>query len=230
MIICKHCQAQLDDSEKFCRYCGAPVGSGAPAAPVCAAPVSAPLMGSAGYSRLTDSEEVLAALKKNNRVSNIAVFVFVLLPFLGFLIYGAVSDKMDVGKAAVCGIILSAIFAFVSLIVAIRRKLDKPFEGTVIDKKKTFRSGSSQVRGGKSRTKYVIRFECEDGKRRKKEVSIPVFEYLEIGERVRYLPRFPQPYEKYDKRKDGDVLCMFCSRRNPLTETTCSFCHKPLIK
>ena len=54
--------------------------------------------------------------------------------------------------------------------------------------------------------------------------------YLEIGERVRYLPRFPQPYEKYDKRKDGDVLCMFCSRRNPLTETECSFCHKPLIK
>ena len=231
MIICKNCRAQLDDSDKVCRYCGAPLTPDVPpAAPAYAAPASAPLMGSAGYSRLVDSKEVVAALKKNNRVSNIAVAVFVVLPFLGFLIYGAVSDKMDVGKAAVYGIIISAIFAFVSLIVAIRHKLDKPFEGTVVDKKKTFRSGNSQVRGGKSRTKYTVRFECEDGKRRKKEVNIPVYEYLEIGERVRYLPQFPQPYEKYDKRPDGNVLCMFCSQRNPLTETTCAFCHKPLIK
>ena len=230
MIICKNCSAQLDDSDKVCRYCGTPIIPDTPAAVPYATPVSAPLTGSVGYSRLVDSEEVVAALKKNNRVSNIAVAVFVVLPFLGFLIYGAVSDKMDVGKAAVYGIIISAIFAFASLIVAIKHKLDKPFEGTVADKKKSFRSGSSQVRGGKSRTKYTVRFDCEDGKRRKKEVSIPVYEYLEIGERVRYLPRFPQPFEKYDKRKDGDVLCMFCSRRNPLTETTCSFCHKPLIK
>lgn len=230
MIICKNCGAQLDDSDKVCRYCGAPLTPGVPTATPYAVPVSAPPTGSVGYSRLADSEEVVAALKKNNRVSNIAVAVFVVLPFLGFLIYGAVSDKMDIGKAAVYGLIVSAVFAFASLIVAIRHKLDKPFEGIVADKKKSIRMGNSQVRGGKSRTKYTVRFDCEDGKRRKKEVSIPVFDYLEIGDRVRYLPKFPQPYEKYDKRKDGDVLCMFCSRRNPLTETTCSFCHKPLIK
>ena len=232
MITCKNCQAQLDDSEQFCRYCGAPVNPDAPAAqssapsPAAAAPATGP----AGYSLLVDSDEVRAALKKNKRVSNIAVAVFVLLPFLGFLIYGAVSNKMDFGKSAVYGLILSVIFAFVSLLVAVKQKLDKPFEGTVTDKKQSFRAGSSQVRGGKSRTKYTVRFECEDGKRRKKEVNIPVYEYLEVGDRVRYLPQFPQPFEKYDKRADGDVLCMFCSRRNPLSETNCSFCHKPLIK
>ena len=224
MAICKNCNAQLDDSEQVCRYCGTPV---APDAPAAETPSPAPAYGSAGYSLLVDSDEVRSALKKNNRVSNIAVFVFVLLPFIGFLIYGAVSDKMDIGQAAVYGLIVSAIFALVSLIVAIKHKLAKPFEGTVADKKKSIRMAKNN---GVPRTKYTIRFDCDDGKRRKKEVSIPVYEYLEIGEKVRYLPQFPQPYEKYDKRADGEVLCMFCSKKNPLTETVCSFCHKPLIK
>lgn len=229
MIICKSCGAQLEDSVKFCTECGAPVAAEVPAsAPVYEAPVF--YAGSAGYSTLVDSEEVLKTLKKTKRASNIFLAVFVLLPLIGFLIYGAVSDKMDFGKAAVYGLIVSAIFAFVSLIVAIKNKLTKSFEGVVTDKKKSFRMSSANNRSGRSRTKYTVRFECEDGKRRKKEVSVPVYEYLQVGDRVRFLPQFPQPYEKYDKRPDGEVLCMFCSKKNPLTETRCAFCHNVLIK
>ena len=218
MVVCNHCNARLEDTAINCPYCGAPAGAAAYAS------------GPAGYSRLVDSDEVVRALKKNNRIGSIAVAVFVMLPFIGFLIYGAVSDKLDVGKAAVYGLIFSAVFALVSLIVAVKRKLAKPFEGVVADKKRIRRAASANSRSGRSRTKYVVRFECDDGKRRKKEVNIPVYEYLEIGDRVRCLPKFPQPFEKYNKQADGFVLCMFCSKKNPLTETNCSFCHKPLIK
>ena len=221
MIYCNNCGTQLDGAVGFCPNCGAPVSAGLPAAPG---------PGSAGYSRLIDADEVRKALKKNKRIGNIAVFVFVLLPFIGFVIYGAVSDKMDIGKAAVYGLILTGIFAFVSVIVALKHKLTKPFEGVVADKKITHRAMTADSRSGRSRTKYTVRIECEDGKRRKKEVSIPVYEYLQIGDRVRYLPQFPQPFEKYDKRADGAVLCMFCSKKNPLSETHCKFCHNLLIK
>ena len=231
MIICKNCKAQLADNELICRYCGARISSEIPTArAVYPNPAqSIPYHGSAGYSDLIDSEEVTAALKKNKRVSNIAVLVFVLLPVLGFVIYGAVSDKMEIGNAAVYGLIVSAVSALAAIFVALRQKLSKPFEGAVADKK-IRRTRRSYDHTGVSRSRYLIRFDCADGKRRKKEVSTFVYDYLQIGDRVRYLPQFPQPFEKYDKRPDGDVMCMFCGRRNPLTETNCVFCHKPLIK
>ena len=231
MINCKNCGAQIEENVKFCPECGASVIPEAPLeAPVYETPAAAPDLGAAGYSRLVDSEEVQKALKKNKRIGNIAVFVFVLLPLIGFLIYGAVSDQMEFGKAAVYGLIVSAIFAFVALIVAIRRRLDQPFEGVVTDKKKTVSFSDTSNSGTKTRKKYVVRFECDNGKRRKKSVSIPVYEYLQVGDRVRYLPQFPQPFEKYDKRPDGNVMCMFCGRRSPLSETQCPYCHNLLIK
>ena len=230
MIICKNCNAQLDDSERVCRYCGAPV---VPAADtpfyVPPAPMD-PALGAAGYSGLVDSEEVIAALKKNRRVTNIITVVFDLLPIAGFLIYGLVSDKMDVGKAAVYGLIVTAIFILISVISAIRHRLAKPFEGTVTDKKVSRQVTHTANDSTRSRTKYTVRIDCDDGKRRKKEVNLSVYDYLQIGDRVRYLPKFPQPFEKYDKRPDGAVLCMFCSRMNPLNNTACEFCHKPLIR
>ena len=185
---------------------------------------------SAGYSRLIDSEPVQKALKKQKRITRIVSVILVILPVIGFGIYGAVSGAMDVGKALVIGLVISAVFLLAALISALRQKLEKPFEGTVVEKKRTIRLGDSRQRGGRSKIKCTIRFECEDGKRRKKEVPLDVFNYLNEGERVRYLPQFPRPYEKYDKRPDGEVMCMFCGRRNPLSEQNCSGCGNVLIK
>lgn len=231
MVTCKNCKAQLDESEKVCRYCGTPVDPFSQAEQEffdTNAPMD-PGLDTAGYSDLIDSEEVVAALKKNKRVTRIVLFIFIILPIAGFLIYGSVSSKMDIAMAAFAGVFVSAVILLSSLIVAIKNKVAKPFEGTVAEKKVT-REYSGSAGNHRSRRKYIVRFDCDDGKRRKKAVSIPVYEYLQIGERVRYLPRFPQPFEKYDKRPDGAVLCMFCSKTNPLTETNCKFCHKPLIK
>ena len=227
MNICKNCGARLPDTAAVCTTCGQPP---APAAQDGGTAVPDMRFYPAGYSRRIDSDEVRSALKKNSRISAVSSVVLILLPFLGFVIYGAVSDKMDVGKAAAYGLILSAVFAFAAIIVALKKKLAKPFEGTVADKKISHKMSSSYDHGGRSRTKYTVRIDCEDGKRRKKEVPLPTYEYLNVGERVRYLPQFPQPFEKYDKRPDGDVLCMFCGRRNPLSEQNCSFCKNPLIK
>ena len=226
MTVCQKCHAQNNDTDQVCRYCGAVLTPGVIPAQAYAPAAAMPPV-AAGYSRLIDAEEVRRALKKNRRIGNIAAVVLSVLPLLGLVIYGVFSDRMEIGKAAVYGLILSAIFALFSIISAVRHRLARPFEGTVVDKRKAY---SSERSNGASRTRYKVIVECEGGRRRKKEVSPQTFDYLQIGERVRYLPQFPQPFEKYDKRADAQVLCMFCGRKNPLSETTCSFCHNPLIK
>lgn len=54
--------------------------------------------------------------------------VIIPLPLIGFLIYGAVSDSMNMGQALAHGLIVSAVFALSALIVTIKKKQDKPFE------------------------------------------------------------------------------------------------------
>ena len=181
-----------------------------------------------GFSKRVQSEEVLQALKKNKKIARIGGVIIIPIPLIGFLIYGAVTG-MDMGAAFLYGLCVSAIFALVALIAAIKNKTAAPFVGTVDRKKRTFRVENSR-RNGKSTDKWLIYFDCEDGKTRKKEVTHILFNYLEEGDRVRYLPQFPQPYEKYDKTEDGYVLCMFCSHRVTLDQDTCPFCHNPVIK
>lgn len=181
-----------------------------------------------GFSRLIDTELVQKALKKQKKYTRIGGIVIIPAPLIGFLIYGAVSDSMEIGQAFLYGLIVSAVFAFTTFIVTIRQKVDRPFTGTVEKKKKVVRVKDSDDHVGKD--EWFIYFKCEDGKRRKKEVSRAIYMYLQEGDRVRYLPQFPQPYEKYDKAVDGEVLCMFCSRRVSLEKNTCPFCKNPLIK
>ena len=234
MKYCANCGAELGETAKFCENCGAPIPPAqpepeAPAQGAYAPPAPDPFARTAGYATNTDSPEILRVLKKTKRTTLIWSVVLVLAPFVGFLIYGAVSDKMEIGTAAFYGLVISAIFLLAALITAIKKKFTKPFEGAVARKKTVRRSGDVQQRGGKSRTKHLVWFTLENGKQRKKEVTPAVFSYLNEGDRVRFLPQFPQPYEKYDK-SNGETMCVFCGRVNPLSQDTCAFCHNPLLK
>lgn len=182
------------------------------------------------FATNTDSPRVQAALKKQRRAVLISSAVLTALPLLGFLIYGAVSDSMELGQALLFGLIISTIFALSSAISLLKQRLAKPFAGTVADKRHIYRAGSVERGGGGSRHRWRIWIDCDDGRRRRKDVRQSVFDYLEIGERVRFLPQFPQPMEKYDKSRDAEIPCMFCARMNPAENEDCAFCHYPLIK
>lgn len=185
---------------------------------------------SRGFSRRVDTEAVRNALKKQKKYTRIGGAVIIPAPLIGFLIYGAVSDSLDMGRAFLYGLAVSAVFALTTLIATIRQKSERPFVGTVVRKKREIQARDTEDSGGRSKDRWLIYFDCEDGKRRKKEVSRTIYTYLKEGDRIRYLPQFPQPYEKYDKSGDGEVLCMFCSRRVGLDKNTCPFCKNPLIK
>jgi len=237
---CPNCGATLPARAKFCGSCGAKIAVVRPEAASRQTQPQIPEEPSArevfpanpytGFSGMTDSEPVRRALKKQKRAVLISGIVLILAPLIGFTIYGAISDSMEIGAAFAYGLVISVIFAVIMLIVTLRNAARRPFEGTVSEMRIIRRAGNARQRGGRSRTKHLIWFACEDGRRRKRDVPAAVYNYLKNGDRVRYLPKFPQPYEKYKTASDTETVCMFCSRRNSLANENCEFCHNPLIR
>ena len=218
-MYCPNCGALLLDDAKTCDRCGAAIETARPGKRL------AP-----GYAQNIDAEPVLAALKKQNRITVIASAVLIVLPLIVFMIYGALASPMTIGAAIAMGIFISFVIALVVIITTLKRKLGKPFEGTVADKKHVRHSGVGRSRKTRSRSQWYICIDCDDGKRRKKDATSTVYNYLQIGDRVRYLPQFPQPFEKYDKSRDAEIPCMFCGKMNPPENETCSACKNPMVK
>lgn len=230
-MICPYCGAAAKDGSRFCESCGAQLGAQqAPSQDAFYGYAPGGLRLAPGYSRKLDSDAVLQALKKQKRAVRITSTILIVLPFLGFVIYGAISDSMEISRAIMYGLVISLIFALTTLTVSLKHRLARPFEGTVTDKKHVHHISDSESRGGRSRNQYFLYITDENGKRRKKPTTLTFYRYLNVGDRVRFLPQFPQPFEKYDKSRDAEIPCLFCGRMNPVENDDCSACRNPLIK
>ena len=71
---------------------------------------------SPGWSARINDPEVLAGLAKNRRAAKKFGAILVPLPLIGFAIYGAVSDKLELPKALLYGAIVSVVFLIFALI------------------------------------------------------------------------------------------------------------------
>ena len=58
----------------------------------------------------------------------------------------------------------------------------------------------------------------------------PIYGYLNVGDRVRYHPQLSVPLEKYDKTRDGCLICPFCGQPMPIENDYCDKCKKPLLR
>lgn len=231
-MFCPNCGALVKDNAKFCENCGSRVDMQESNSSVSDAFYGAAGEGriAPGFSRIIDSEPVRKALDKQRKTVFLTSVILSVLPLIGFLIYGAVSDKMDIGNAVLTGLAVSAIFALTSIIVTVKKRLEKTFVGVVADKKHIHHISSSSRRGGRSRNEWKLIIDCEDGRRRRKKVAHSTYDYLEVGDKVRYLPQFPHPFEKYDKSRDAAIPCLFCGVMNPAGNDACKVCKNPLIK
>ena len=223
-MVCPNCKAQVPDTASFCPNCGADVTQ---TADEHAAQTPQGVRGRVGFSDDVNSEELQAARKKTGRITLIVGIVLVLLPLIGFLIYGAVTDQMK--TALPTGLIVSLIFLVTTVIVGVRRLLDKPFEGEVTEKRtrRVTRGGSGHRTHD---TEYLLYVKTDGGRKKKKKVMRTAFDYVRVGDRVRYHPGFAQAFEKYDKSDDTEVPCMMCGRMNPIEQSHCRFCKNLLVR
>ncbi len=240
---CQNCGAPTEENTKFCPNCGA-AQNAAPAQPNGAPAYGAPARAGTGavrqgipapgFSDRVNHPEILAAVKKNRKAAGVFAFFLVPLPLIGFVIYSVVSDQMEIAQAAMIGGIVSAVFLVFALFSFIRERAKNTYEATVIDKssRDTYRHGTSDSR--ERITEYITVVRTADGKKKKiveyEGSQLWAYNYLEIGDRFRYHPQFPFPYELYDKSHAPYLACVNCGTKNPVEADRCKKCDLPLLK
>jgi hypothetical protein len=153
-------------------------------------------------------------------------FILFVIAVIGFPIYGNCTGELDWPESLFYGIGIGGMFVTIAALQTAKRKIDKTWDGTVIDKQLY-----SKYYNNEYHTQYVIKIEKDSGKiKTVKWTDYPeIFNYYEIGDRIRH-HRGLFYYEKYDKRRDSEILCVACRHFNDIKEDFCIRCKCPLLK
>lgn len=213
---------------RFCHACGKKHEKDALTCPFCSARLDDKrFMGidrtgaaGVGYSHKTD-DPIFSINKKRYR--KVILIVVPIICLVIALILMAFQIKPLV--ALIIGLLLIAIILPLSLL---QFRAKKTWVGTVTRKKHI----SNNTNG--RRSVYKIYFETEDGKRKTQKWNAPtaIFGYLQEGDRVRYDGEIGGAfaYEKYDKSKDDNIVCVSCGILQDARQTYCTACGSPLMK
>lgn len=245
-MFCQNCGKQIPNDSLFCPSCGVrcalPVQTAEPVRTAFAAqpqyqqpatrpqPVNAPVNGIApGYSDKIYDSAITAKLKKNKNASRTFFLIMILLPVA---IGAGISLSKDDKEFLVGGAFISLVFLVVNLVSLAKQKTARQWDGTVVNKYEERSKRSSDSRGN-SEQYYVVEFRTDVAATRKvKETAATrcFFDYLQIGDRVRFHPQFNSYYEKYDKSHDTFTICPLCMRKIDLAKDYCDRCKIPVIK
>ena len=192
-----------------------------------------------GWSDRVNDPELLAALAKQKKVSGRVSAFIVPLPLVGFLIYGLVSDEMEITKALLIGLVVSAVFWIFSRIGKRQTSGKNAYEGMVVDKQTRQRrhSNGGDDNGRRSYSYYtelitVVQTSGGETKRivERDDNRTFAWDYLQVGDRFRYHPEYAFPYELYDKSHAPYIHCVVCQKKNPTAADRCKKCGAPLLK
>lgn len=222
MRVCDTCGKPLDEGVVTCPYCGANVrtssGNGQPIMDARAAGIRP------GYSKKFDTPEFQEAMKaSNSAITRYTVIGVLAIPAVLTLIATPFVGESWQIMALAC-VVLYIIVVPYAVFQLVKRNTGKTWDGTVVDLicRKHYRRADE----------YYVVCRTKEGKTVKirEFVNAPLFEYLKVGDRVRYHPRLNVPLEKYDKTHDTYLVCPFCMSRQALENDNCDKCGKPLLK
>ncbi|MBR3663410.1 MAG: hypothetical protein IKN64_02000, partial [Desulfovibrio sp.] len=80
---------------------------------------------------------------------------------------------------------------------------------------------------------YYLEFRTSAGE--KKEIvehdnGRRYYDYLRVGDYVRYHPQLNNFYEKYDKSHDKYLICPVCGKESKSSRDRCKYCNNILVK
>lgn len=241
---CTNCGSKLDSKASFCGMCGTaivkqaqPDQSKKPAASINKPAASKNKPEYVGFSEYINNPEVVKEIDNRNKKGRGCIFIGIPLPFIIFMIASLASDEIQTMDALVFGGGISVLFLIFFIIGEVAGNKKSSWEGVVVDKKR--KNKSKRMKDGELRqyTEFVIIFRTDSGKKKLSVTSSygnpefrDYYDYLKVGDRVRYHPQLPFHYEKYDKSNDSEIPCMFCKTMNDIENDRCEACSSLLFK
>lgn len=172
--------------------------------------------------------------KASKKWSYIFSLILAVIAIIAFPIYGSISGDIDFPYSLFYGLGIGGMFVLIALLQDLKRRKDATWEGKVIDKNVYDRTQVKRY-GNRKKTVhyklYVLKVMRENGKvyTHKFVDNSVVFDYYNVGDRLKHHKGFIM-YEKYDKSKDSQILCIACGTFNDIKEQNCSRCKVPLLK
>ncbi len=231
---CTNCGAELNDRAAFCGECGSAVANQSRS--------SGSLSGNSvpglvGFSGRINDPEVIKKIEDRNKEGRGCIFIGIPLPLIIYLIVSFVSEEVSTMDALVFGGGISVVFLLFYLFAEYLGNAKRSWDGIVTDKKlknktRRFRDGDIE-----HYVQCTVSFRTDSGKKQfgvgnsngNPEFRI-YYDYLNVGDRVRYHPQLSFQYEKYDKSHDSEIPCMFCKTMNDIHKDRCEVCHCLLFK
>lgn len=236
---CQNCGAELDAKAKFCSGCGEATTN--QTVETSSKQVNFELYGRVGFSDKINDPKIVESIEKSKRFSRGCAFITIPLPLIIYLIVSFVSHEVNINDALVIGGAISVVFLLLNLISIFISNAKRGWDGVVTDKR--YQNKTRRVKNGENweiehYDEYVITFRTDSGKKERcverfhqgRAVDIDYYDYLEIGDRVRYYPQLNYSYEKYDKSRDSEIPCMMCKTFNDIHNDVCECCGNPLFK
>lgn len=185
-----------------------------------------------GYSMIVDSPEMKKYQEKQRRWRNIWLVLVVVAPIVGFCAYAMFTGDMEMGEALKYGPCVSLIMFLFGIYPTVKQKMQSSYIGTIIEMKhKTKVHYDNNDHEKIVTTYYIVTRDLRGKKHKHKSTDYEgIYSYLKVGDEVRYLPQFPNPFEKKLVPGDTHACCSFCQHMVSLDYDTCPHCKAPILK
>lgn len=231
---CANCGTELNFKAVFCGKCGRPLANQSHSN----GPISNYNMPACiGFSNHINNPEVMKTIEDIDKKGRGCIYIGIPLPLIIFLIVSFATEEVKTVDALVFGGGISLVFVLFYFFGSFLNNPKRSWDGIVIDKKT--KNKSRRMRDGdiQNYVQYTIYFRTDSGKKKlsvSKSYGDPnyrdYYDYLNIGDRVRYYPQLAFKYEKYDKTNDSVIPCMFCKTINDIHNDRCEVCNNLLFK